>query len=229
MLSLRFRLPLLTCCTWLLLALSAGPTLAGPYIEKKQNITHSRQASLKETKENNALSSPGVPYISYRAELCPTVMSLGEDVADSARKHLGVRYRRGGASPKAGFDCSGFVYWVFSRHGVSVPRDTVRQSSAGREVSRSGLLPGDILIFRIPNTPNGRHSAIYIGQGKFIHSPSAGSRVRIERLSDNYWNRHYYTARRVLKAPPCDLDLYSSPEVANTHALINGLSSAGVE
>ena len=153
--------------------------------------------------------------ILYRAELCPTVMSLGEDVADIARQHLGIRYRRGGASPKSGFDCSGFVYWVFSKYGVSVPRDTVRQSRAGQEVARNDLLPGDILIFRIGNTPNGRHSAIYIGDDKFIHSPSAGSRVRIENLNAAYWTRHYMTARRVLETPPCDLDLYSSPDTVD--------------
>ena len=154
----------------------------------------------------------------YRADLCPTVMSLGEDVADIAQQHIGVRYKRGGASPKSGFDCSGFVYWVFSKYGVSVPRDTVRQSRAGQEVARNDLLPGDILIFRIANTPNGRHSAIYLGDDKFIHSPSAGSRVRIENLNAAYWAGHYMTARRVLEAPPCDLDLYSGPETS--HALL---------
>ena len=163
---------------------------------------------------------PDSADILYRADLCPTVMSLGEDVVDIAQQNLGVRYKSGGASPKSGFDCSGFVYWVFSKYGVSVPRDTVRQSRAGKEVARNDLLPGDILIFRIANTPNGRHSAIYIGDDKFIHSPSAGSRVRIENLSAAYWARHYLTARRVLKAPPCNLDLFSSPEVANAHALL---------
>lgn len=161
----------------------------------------------------------------YRADLCPTVMSLGEDVADIAQQHLGVRYKSGGTSPKSGFDCSGFVYWVFSKYGVSVPRDTVRQSRAGQEVARSDLLPGDIIIFRIGNTPNGRHSAIYIGDDKFIHSPSAGSHVRIENLNAAYWAGHYMTARRVLEAPPCNLDLYAGPEANGSPALLE-LSAA---
>ena len=167
---------------------------------------------------------PGREDILYRAELCPTVMSLGEDVADLAQENLGVRYKSGGASPKSGFDCSGFVYWVFSKYGVSVPRDSVRQSRAGQEVAKNDLLPGDIIIFRIANTPNGRHSAIYLGDDRFIHSPSAGSHVRIESLSASYWARHYLTARRVLQAPPCNLDLYSNPGVANAQPLIDALS-----
>lgn len=175
------------------------------------------------------LPSAGYSDTLYRANLCPTLMSLGEDVTDIALQNLGVRYKSGGASPSSGFDCSGFVYWVFSEHGVSVPRDTVRQSRAGEEVAKSDLLPGDILIFRIANTPNGRHSAIYIGDGRFIHSPSAGSRVRIENLDAAYWKNHYLTARRVLTEPPCDLDLYSSPEIANTHALLDEITGKGIK
>ncbi|WP_298066496.1 C40 family peptidase [uncultured Mailhella sp.] len=158
--------------------------------------------------------------------LCPTVMSLGENVSGIAREQLGVRYRRGGSSPRSGFDCSGFVYWVFARHGVRVPRDSVRQSSAGHKVEKKDLLPGDILVFRIPRTPNGRHTAIYIGKGRFIHSPTSGSRVRVESLSDSYWRKHYYTARRVLKAPPCELDIYSDPNYVNSQLLTGDISAS---
>ena len=69
---------------------------------------------------SSMLPGPGSPSPLYRANLCPTIMSLGEDVADAAREHIGVRYRSGGASPSSGFDCSGFVYWVFSKQGVTV-------------------------------------------------------------------------------------------------------------
>ena len=187
--------------------------------------TAARRTQAEEQFLPSPTSAPPSQFSLYQTNLCPTVMSLGENVAGIAREQIGVRYARGGSSPRSGFDCSGFVHWVFARHGVDVPRDTVRQSSAGHEVSRSSLLPGDILIFRISNTPNGRHSAIYIGNNRFIHSPRAGTRVRVERLSDSYWARHYYTARRVLKAPPCDLDLYSNPDFANTHTLAEEESS----
>ena len=170
------------------------------------------------------LPGTDTPSPLYRANLCPTIMSLGKDVTDIARQGLGVRYRSGGSSPASGFDCSGFVYWVFAKHGVTVPRDSVRQSRAGQEVAKADLMPGDIIIFRIANTPNGRHSAIYIGDGRFIHSPSAGSSVRIERLDAAYWKRHYLTARRVLEEPPCDLDLYADPGVADTQAMIEAIT-----
>ncbi len=169
------------------------------------------------------IPSPAPPSETYAANLCPTVMSLGEDISAIARKQLGVRYRRGGISPRSGFDCSGFVYWVFAEHGVQLPRTSVQQSDAGHAVAKSDLLPGDILIFRIPHTPNGRHSAIYIGEGLFIHSPTSGACVRIENLSDHYWEKHYHTARRVLKAPPCDLDLHSDPDTVNAEFL-SGIS-----
>lgn len=184
-----------------------------------------QSASLSVRNVSGVLPGPDTPDTVYRANLCPTIMSLGEDVADAAREHIGVRYRSGGASPKSGFDCSGFVYWVFSKQGVTVPRDSVRQSRAGQEVAKADLIPGDILIFRIANTPNGRHSAIYLGDGRFIHSPSAGSRVRIERLSDDYWRRHYMTARRVLEEPPCDLEIYADPELAQTQALLDEIAA----
>lgn len=157
---------------------------------------------------------PGIGSLEhpYRANLCPTIMSLGNDVADTAREHLGVRYKKGGASPAYGFDCSGFVHWVFSKQGISIPRNTIQQSRVGQEVSKDKLLPGDILIFRIANTPNGRHSGIYLGEGSFIHSPAAGSHVRIEKLNSSYWKKHYLTARRVLEEPVCDIPFFNQPE-----------------
>ena len=183
-----------------------------------------RPASMNSASISGMRPGDDSPATLYRANLCPTLMSLGKNVADIARQGLGVRYRSGGSSPASGFDCSGFVYWVFAKHGVTVPRDSVRQSRAGQEVAKADLMPGDIIIFRIANTPNGRHSAIYIGDGSFIHSPSAGSRVRVERLDADYWKRHYLTARRVLEEPPCDLDLYADPGVADTQAMIEAIT-----
>ncbi len=156
--------------------------------------------------------------------ICPTVMSVGQDLVLAAQDYQGIRYRAGGSSPRTGFDCSGFVYWVFARQGVSVPRDTAGQASSGREVSRAAMLPGDIIVFKgIRSTSSGMHSAIYVGGGRFIHSPNSRSRVRIESLSQSYWASHPYTVRRVLKAPPCDMDLFASTDLANTHNVITGL------
>ena len=222
--SSRIRILSLIFCAALTL-----PALTGCQPKQADVIPVVPQTPPPAVSSASGVDLPGAGTTLYRANLCPTLMSLGEDVADIAKQHLGVRYKSGGVSPSSGFDCSGFVYWVFSEHGVSVPRDTVRQSRAGTDVAKSDLLPGAILIFRIANTPNGRHSAIYIGDGRFIHSPSAGSRVRIEQLDAAYWKSHYLTARRVLTEPPCDLDLYSSPEIANTHALLDEMAGLNMK
>ena len=150
------------------------------------------------------------PDTRYRANLCPTVVSLGMNITDIASTQIGLPYRSGGTSPATGFDCSGFVQWVFAKQGVRVPRSTYELRSVGREVSKSSLLPGDILIFRSPRASSGLHTGIYVGNNKFIHSPHTGSRIHIEDLDNSFYRRNYLTARRILKAPPCDADGYSN-------------------
>lgn len=141
-----------------------------------------QSASLSVRNVSGVLPGPDTPDTVYRANLCPTIMSLGEDVADAAREHIGVRYRSGGASPKSGFDCSGFVYWVFSKQGVTVPRDSVRQSRAGQEVAKADLIPGDILIFRIANTPQ-RPPLRHLSRGRTVHPQPVGRFPRAYRTT----------------------------------------------
>ena len=144
------------------------------------------------------------PRTIYRGSVCPTVISVGEKVTGIASTKLDLAYRAGGTSPVTGFDCSGFVQWVFARHGISLPRSARDQESVGRRVDRNSLQPGDILIFRSPTASSGRHTAIYVGNDQFIHSPRTGKTIRYDKLGDTYWRTHYLTARRVLKAPPCE-------------------------
>lgn len=119
----------------------------------------------------------------------------GKSIVATARRQTGVPYRSGGTTPQKGFDCSGLIFWVYGQHGVSVPRLAKAQASYGRPVSSSSLQHGDIVAFRI----NGAyHTGIYSGNGKFIHSPSSGNRVREESLSTAYWRRSYVGARRFL-------------------------------
>ncbi len=144
------------------------------------------------------------PRTIYRGSVCPTVISVGEKVTGIASTKLDLAYRAGGTSPVTGFDCSGFVQWVFARHGISLPRSARDQESVGRRVDRNNLQPGDILIFRSPTASSGRHTAIYVGNDQFIHSPRTGKTIRYDKLDNTYWRTHYLTARRVLKAPPCE-------------------------
>ena len=112
-------------------------------------------------------------------------------VVGIAMRYLGTPYRWGGASPSTGFDCSGFVMYVYAQIGVSLPHNAAMQYSYGTPVSRSQLAPGDLVFF------NGLgHNGIYIGGGQFIHSPHTGDVVKISSISGWYADT-YVGARRL--------------------------------
>lgn len=120
------------------------------------------------------------------------------DVVVHAIGFVGVPYRRGGESAEHGFDCSGFVQVAFQQSlGVSLPRSAAEQAHATSVINRSDLLPGDLVFF---NTLGSRfsHVGIYVGEGRFIHSPRSGARVRLESMQTTYWNRRFTGARRVV-------------------------------
>ena len=121
----------------------------------------------------------------------------GPAVVSTARSQLGVPYKYGGVSPKTGFDCSGLIYWSYGQYGFSVPRQASGQASAGKAVQKSQLQQGDIVVFRISGR-NGLHTGLYSGNGRFIHSPSSGKKIREDSINDDYWKRRYVSARRVL-------------------------------
>ena len=112
-----------------------------------------------------------------------------------ALQHLGVPYRWAGASP-AGFDCSGLVMYVYGRMGISLPHNSAQLWGLGRPVSRDRLEPGDVVFFHGLG-----HVGIYIGRGRFVHSPQTGDVVKITRFSDGRYRSSYDGARR-----------YASPE-----------------
>ncbi|MGN6379950.1 MAG: C40 family peptidase [Gaiellales bacterium] len=106
--------------------------------------------------------------------------SLGERAVHVAEGYLGVPYVWGGESP-AGFDCSGLVQYVYLRLGVSLPRTSYAQYNAGRRITRSELEPGDLVFF-----DGAGHVGIYVGGGRFIHSPHTGTSVQFGELSGWY-------------------------------------------
>jgi cell wall-associated NlpC family hydrolase len=126
------------------------------------------------------------------------VIAAENVVVCTARSQIGTRYKNGGASPDTGFDCSGFVAWVYGRHGVSIPRTTEAQAQAGRAVPPSRMRPGDLVVFII-SRQQGMHTGIYSGDGKFIHSPSSGKSVREESVHSSYWKQRLLSARRILR------------------------------
>lgn len=110
-------------------------------------------------------------------------------VVETAKRYLGIPYRYGGESPD-GFDCSGFVMYVYDRNGLRLPRATAEQYRSGRPVSRRSLRPGDLVFFSIRG---GRisHVGIYAGGESFIHAPSSGKCVSFARLDNDYWRKRY--------------------------------------
>lgn len=119
-----------------------------------------------------------------------------QDLTDFAMQFVDVRYRRGGRAPSTGFDCSGFVHYVFAQVlGIDLPNNSIGQYEVGKKVARSDMMTGDLVFFKT-HGKRISHVGIYLGQGRFIHSPTTGERVRVSNLSENYWARHFAGARR---------------------------------
>jgi len=125
-------------------------------------------------------------------EAAPAASSRGARVAQLSRRYLGIPYRWGGSSPSTGFDCSGFVMYLYRKVGVSLPHNAAMQYGHGRAVSRGNLRPGDLVFF------NGLgHVGIYLGGGRFIHAPSSGDVVKISSLSESWYASRWVGARRI--------------------------------
>jgi cell wall-associated NlpC family hydrolase len=123
--------------------------------------------------------------------------ATAQDAIDQAMDLLGIRYRRGGSSPEAGFDCSGFVSHVFREGlGLMLPRSSKEMSKSGEVVGRDELRPGDLVFFNTMRKTFS-HVGIYLGDNQFVHAPRTGGRVRIEDLRDGYWMKRFNGARRV--------------------------------
>lgn len=130
---------------------------------------------------------------------------LADSLLDLGRSLIGTRYRYGGTSVQSGFDCSGFVGYLFREElGLQLPRSTrdlIKLDAP--KVARADLEPGDLILFNDRGRGRVSHAGIYIGDDQFIHSSSRRSGgVRIDSLDDSYWNRSYLEAKRVLALAP---------------------------
>ncbi|HEY8727470.1 MAG TPA: C40 family peptidase [Gaiellaceae bacterium] len=121
--------------------------------------------------------------------------TVGERAAAIAVGEVGVPYRWGGASPAAGFDCSGLVDWAYGRLGIELPHSSYALYDQGRGVARSRMRAGDLLFF------SGRgHVGIYIGRGRMVHAPHSGTRVQVVRLARSSYGARLVGVRRVSHA-----------------------------
>lgn len=122
------------------------------------------------------------------------------DLVSTAIGFLGIPYRRGGNTIESGFDCSGFVRAIYKETiGLVLPRSADQQANATQTIDKSDLKPGDLVFFNTMKRTFS-HVGIYLGEGKFIHSPRSGAHVRIEDMRIPYWNVRFDGARRVQAA-----------------------------
>jgi cell wall-associated NlpC family hydrolase len=131
---------------------------------------------------------------SVKGRLAP---DAARDVAMHALGLVGTPYRYGGNTPDGGFDCSGLIGYVY-RHGMTpvlAPRTVALLSDWGDEVDRAALRTGDLVVFGARRA-RPTHAGIYVGEGRFVHAPSTGGTVRLDRLDGPYWSRQQVAYRR---------------------------------
>ncbi|WP_228877314.1 C40 family peptidase [Paraburkholderia saeva] len=156
-----------------------------------QNGSNSLSSSSSQTQSAASSSDSGA-----RSFLSGMAGKAG-DVVVGALNMIGVRYRWGGNTPDSGLDCSGFVRYVFQDTlGMALPRRAEEMSRVGEKVRMSELKPGDLVFFNTMRRA-ASHVGIYIGDNKFVHSPSTGSTIRVDDLDDGYWEKRFTGARRI--------------------------------
>ena len=137
----------------------------------------------------SALLGKEMPDITHGASY------LANSIVSLSMNYIGVPYVFGGTSPY-GFDCSGYVQYVFANAGISIPRTADVQYDFGTPISTTDLVSGDLVFFST-YTYGASHVGIYLGDNKFIHASSSRG-VTIDSLGSSYWSSHYIGARRIL-------------------------------
>jgi cell wall-associated NlpC family hydrolase len=122
--------------------------------------------------------------------------AVAADVIRTALSLEGVPYRWGGDEPATGFDCSGFVRYVLTRHRIAAPRTSAEQYRIGSQVGADQIRAGDLVFFSTV-APGASHVGLALNNEEFVHAPASSGVVRVERLRAPYWNTRYVGARRV--------------------------------
>jgi cell wall-associated NlpC family hydrolase len=161
-------------------AILAGALVVSP--AGAQKVTLSRPAAVPSPKPFQRLSA--------------SIHQLRDSIVALSRAQLGVRYKRGAESPSTGFDCSGLVQYVMAHFGADLPRTSREQALVGKKIERdiASLKPGDLLTFGRGKRIS--HVGIYIGDGRYVHAPTPGARVKVESLA-NTRSSWWKGARRV--------------------------------
>lgn len=184
-----------------------------------KNPVHLVQQSLSKKKKTqriklSALRTTRVTRHNYKLALHRQIKPLRMSAVHQSRylkarqtaiaklmKQLGKPYVWGGTSPKTGFDCSGLIYYAYKDFlKFKIPRtaNAMYHSRNAKQISRSALQRGDLVFFKINRRHVADHVGVYLGNGRFIQSPSTGKSIKITALNESYWQRHYLGARRMM-------------------------------
>ena len=145
-------------------------------------------------------SQNAAPLPAPEAPATPAEPESPSEVIQTALTFLGTPYRNGGSDP-SGFDCSGFVQYVFARHGTPLPREVRTQYQQGQTIDLDEVKPGDLVFFETVSR-GASHVGIALGNGRFVHAPSSRGVVRVEPYTASYWARRFVGARRMGEAAP---------------------------
>ena len=152
-----------------------------------------------------ATKQPTTPATAEQAY--PDWSGLAQEVLISALSLTGTKYKFGGSSPETGFDCSGFVRYVFQQAAsLTLPHGARAISQLGQAVPLEQLQPGDLVFFNTLKTAFS-HVGIYIGDNRFIHEPAAGGGVHVVNMGDEYWSKRFNGARRIGSTKLSDSEL----------------------
>ena len=164
----------------------------------------SKDDARKEAQRLKALDIIDVFYLVGPTNYAATTYPIDDDdqlrkeIVKTANRYIGVAYRWGGESPNTGFDCSGLTMVVYRLNGLHLPRSSGQQWNAGKPVSRDQLSDGDLVFFATSGGRRVSHVGIYTGNGKFLHAPGKGRRIRVSSLSNSYFKPRYLGARTYL-------------------------------
>ena len=161
-------------------ALSACSALNGPYLGVEEN--------------------PAPQALDYEALIAAkpkAVSGVRQRIVETAKSYLGAPSKRGGSTPQ-GFDCTGFVYYVYQQAAdITLPRKSHDQVQVGKAISPVDLHLGDLIYFTVP-TSRSFHVGLYLGEGRFIHAPNTEEPVKIDSLGTPEWRERFLGARRIL-------------------------------
>ena len=175
---------------------------------------HAAPASQNSQKDDldKLLADKGL--LSHIEQVRQTVSNTASELVVNAMGFLGVPYKRGGNTAETGFDCSGFVRAMYEQSiGLILPRRAEQQAAVTQNIDRTELQPGDLVFFNTMRRAFS-HVGIYVGNGKFIHSPKPGAEVRVESMNMSYWQHRFDGARRVTSAQMTSTQMFNANATA---------------